>query len=241
MRILKDCLDWGQFMNKLGIIVAENDEYDAIIKIIKNIEIKNIYGLEFTKGKVNNFDIVVVKSGVGKVNAGRVTQILIDHFKVDFILNIGSAGSLNDELDIGDVIVAEKVVQHDFDVTVFGRDRGAIPDVGKYFFSDKAIFNKLINLKDFDFKLRSGIIASGDQFIIDIKMKNKIISEFNADCVEMEGGAVAQVCYMAKIPFCIIRFIPDKPNGNNHIDFNEFLKLASANCAKIIYELTKNI
>ena len=102
------------------------------------------------------------------------------------------------------------------------------------------MFDKLINLNISNINFKSGVIASGDQFITNIDLKNSIASEFNADCVEMEGGAVAQVCHMAGKAFCIIRAISDKPNGNN-IDFNEFLKLASEKCSKIVYELIKNI
>ena len=228
-------------MKKLGIIVAEVEEYDAVITILESIKCKKIYGLNFTIGSINSLKIVLVRAGVGKVNAARTTQILIDKFDVDYVLNVGSAGSVNDELNIGDVIVAREVVQHDFDVTAFGRDKGFIPDVGKYFQSDEILFDKLINLNISNINLKSGVIASGDQFITNIDLKNSIAFEFNADCVEMEGGAVAQVCQMAGKPFCIIRSISDKPNGSNHIDFNEFLKLASENCAKIVYELIKNI
>ena len=228
-------------MNNFGIIVAENEECKAIIDVLEKINIKKIYDLEFVLGIINNVNIVLVKSGVGKVNAARTTQILIDNFDIDFILNVGSAGSTNDELDIGDVIVASKVVQHDFDVTAFGRERGFIPDVGKYFICKEIFVNKLINLNIANINLKSGVVASGDQFILDVKVKDNIVSEFGADCVEMEGAAVAQVCYMSNKPFCIIRSISDKPNGNNHIDFNEFLKLASKNCAKIVYELSKNM
>lgn len=228
-------------MKKLGIIVAEVEEYDAVITILESIKCKKIYGLNFTIGSINSLNIVLVRSGVGKVNAARTTQILIDNFDIDYVLNVGSAGSVNDELNIGDVIVSKEVVQHDFDVTAFGRDKGFIPGVGKYFQSDEILFDKLINLNISNINLKSGVIASGDQFITNIDLKNSIAFEFNADCVEMEGGAVAQVCQMAGKPFCIIRSISDKPNGSNHIDFNEFLKLASENCAKIVYELIKNI
>lgn len=231
----------GNFMNGLGIIVAEQEEYNAIVKIINEHESKNVYGLEFIVGYIENVKIVLVRVGVGKVNAARTAQILIDRFDIDYVLNVGSAGSVNDELNIGDVIVAREVVQHDFDVTAFGRDKGFIPDVGKYFESDEKLFDKLINLNISNINFKSGVIASGDQFITNIDLKNSIASEFNADCVEMEGGAVAQVCHMAGKAFCIIRAISDKPNGNNNIDFNEFLKLASEKCAKIVYELIKNI
>ena len=221
----------GNFMNGLGIIVAEQEEYNAIVKIINEHESKNVYGLEFIVGYIENVKIVLVRAGVGKVNAARTAQILIDRFDIDYVLNVGSAGSVNDELNIGDVIVAR----------AFGRDKGFIPDVGKYFESDEKLFDKLINLNISNINFKSGVIASGDQFITNIDLKNSIASEFNADCVEMEGGAVAQVCHMAGKAFCIIRAISDKPNGNNNIDFNEFLKLASEKCAKIVYELIKNI
>ena len=100
----------GNFMNGLGIIVAEQEEYNAIVKIINEHESKNVYGLEFIVGYIENVKIVLVRAGVGKVNAARTAQILIDRFDIDYVLNVGSAGSVNDELNIGDVIVAREVV-----------------------------------------------------------------------------------------------------------------------------------
>ena len=216
-------------MANLGIIVAEDEEFFAIENIVKNISIKIIYDLEFLTGVINKSNIILVKSGVGKVNASRTTQILIDKFDVDYVLNVGSAGG----------VIGTKVVQHDFDVSAFGREKGMVPDVGKFFCSDEVLVNRLISFSDSSLVLRSGIVASGDRFITDINVKDFICNEFGADCIEMEGAAVAQVCFLCRKPFVIIRSISDKPNGSNNIDFDKFLRVASLNCAKIIDKLTK--
>lgn len=226
-------------MANLGIIVAEDEEFFAIENIVKNINIKIIYDLEFLTGVINKSNIILVKSGVGKVNASRTTQILIDKFDVDYVLNVGSAGGVNESFNIGDIIIGTKVVQHDFDVSAFGREKGMVPDVGRFFCSDEVLVNRLISFSDSSLVLRSGIVASGDRFITDINVKDFICNEFGADCIEMEGAAVAQVCFLCRKPFVIIRSISDKPNGSNNIDFDKFLRVASLNCAKIIDKLTK--
>lgn len=226
-------------MANLGIIVAEDEEFFAIENIVKNISIKIIYDLEFLTGVINKSNIILVKSGVGKVNASRTTQILIDKFDVDYVLNVGSAGGVNESFNIGDIIIGTKVVQHDFDLSAFGREKGMVPDVGKFFCSDEVLVNRLISFSDSSLVLRSGIVASGDRFITDINVKDFIFNEFGADCIEMEGAAVAQVCFLCRKPFVIIRSISDKPNGSNNIDFDKFLRVASLNCAKIIDKLTK--
>ena len=226
-------------MANLGIIVAEDEEFFAIENIVKNINIKIIYDLEFLTGVINKSNIILVKSGVGKVNASRTTQILIDKFDVDYVLNVGSAGGVNESFNIGDIIIGTKVVQHDFDVSAFGREKGMVPDVGRFFCSDEVLVNRLISFSDSSLVLRSGIVASGDRFITDINVKDFIFNEFGADCIEMEGAAVAQVCFLCRKPFVIIRSISDKPNGSNNIDFDKFLRVASLNCAKIIDKLTK--
>ena len=120
-------------MANLGIIVAEDEEFFAIENIVKNINIKIIYDLEFLTGVINKSNIILVKSGVGKVNASRTTQILIDKFDVDYVLNVGSAGGVNESFNIGDIIIGIKVVQHDFDVSAFGREKGMVPDVVDFF------------------------------------------------------------------------------------------------------------
>ncbi len=224
-------------MKKYGIITAMKEEMQEIEKIMREIEKQKIYELTFIKGKINQNDVVLVEAGVGKVNAARTTQILIDNFKVDIVINVGSAGSANDELEIGDIVIGEKIVQHDFDITAFGHPKGFISNVGQFLESDKKLINEFekiaLNQED-EFNIKIGTVASGDIFCTDIKMKNKIREKFNADAIEMEGAAIAQVCKLDKVPFIIIRSISDKPNGNNNVTFDKFLEKASKRCAQIL-------
>lgn len=225
-------------MKKYGIIAAKQEEMQEIEKIMEEKQSQKIYELNFITGKINNTEIVLVKSGVGKVNAARTTQILIDKLNIDAIINVGSAGSSNDELDIGDIVIGGKLVQHDFDATAFGRPKGYISNVGQYMESDSTLIKKIeqtiSKMQDKEFKIKIGTIASGDIFCTELKMKEKIRSKFNADAIEMEGAAIAQVCKLDNIPFLIIRSISDKPNGNNEVTFIQFLEKASKRCAIII-------
>lgn len=225
-------------MNKyIGIIAAEAKEIEAIKEIMANIEEIEIYDLKMFKGEINGKKYIIVRSGVGKVNSARTTQVLIDKFDIEYIINVGSAGAINDTLNIGDIVIGENLVQHDFDVTAFGRDKGYIPDTGKFFKAEEKLIEKCKNIKIEKVNIITGTIASGDIFCTDVDKKNKIKKEFNADCIEMEGAAIAQVCFLNKIPFIIIRSISDIPNGNNQIDFNQFLEFASKNCAEFIKQI----
>ena len=226
-------------MKSIGIIAAEDKELEAIKNIMSNIEEIHEYNLTIYKCNLNEKEYVLVKCGVGKVNAARVAQILSDTFDLEYIINLGSAGGLNDNLNIGDIVVGKSLIQHDFDITAMGREKGYIPDVGKVFERDKNLLEKCINIKEDNIKIVEGTIVSGDIFCTDVKMKEKLKTKFNADCTEMEGAAIAQVCHLNKIPFLVVRSISDIPNGNNIIDFNEFLDFASKNCAKFIDKLSK--
>ena len=221
-----------------GIIAAMQEEMQEIKEIMKNIEEIKINELNFFKGNINNHQVVLVESGVGKVNAARTTQILIDKFEPKAIINVGSAGSGNDELDRGDIVIGKRLVQHDFDITAFGHEKGYISNVGQYVESDSKLIKKMENIiseiANEDFKIKLGTIASGDIFCTKSEMREKIHSKFSADAIEMEGAAIAQVCKLDNIPFIVIRSISDKPNGKNEITFEEYLKIASIRCKKII-------
>ncbi len=221
----------------IGAIVAEIKEMEAIKDIMINIKETEIYDLKIFKGEINSKKYVVVRSGVGKVNAARTTQILTDRFNLNYIINVGSAGALNDDLNIGDIVVGKELIQHDFDVTAFGREKGYIPETGKIFKSDKNLIKKCENIKIKNIKITTGVIASGDIFCTDINIKEKIRKKFNADCCEMEGAAIAQVCYLNKIPFIVIRSISDIPNGKNEMDFDKYLDIAAKNCAEFIRQI----
>ncbi|MCI9063091.1 MAG: 5'-methylthioadenosine/adenosylhomocysteine nucleosidase [Clostridia bacterium] len=228
---------------KYGIIAAMKEEMEEIKNIMDNIEECKIYELSFFKGVIADSCVILVESGVGKVNASRVTQILIDKFDIDIIINVGSGAAANDKLDIGDIVIGETLVQHDFDITAFGHKKGYISNVGNNIKSDNNLINKMkdvvSNLSNSEYKVQLGTIASGDIFCTDINLKNNIRDEFKADVIEMESAAVAQVCELDNIPFIIIRSISDKPNGNNQITFEEFLKFASRRCAIILEKFIK--
>lgn len=231
-------------MNKVGIIVAMQEELEEILNVMKEIDEKEIFGISFFNGKIENTKVIVVKSGIGKVNAARTTQILIDSFNVKSVINVGSAGALNPFLNIGDIVIAEKLIQHDFDITAFDHDKGYITGVGDYIYSNcdlvKNIQESANKIKNNEYKISTGIIASGDIFCTDIAMKNKIYQKFDAECVEMEGAAIAQVCYLDKVPFVVLRSISDTPNGKNSVDFDKYVELASKRCADILKEFLKN-
>ena len=150
---------------------------------------------------------------------------------------------MNSKLNIGDIVIAEKLVQHDFDITAFNHEKGYIPSVGVYIDTDTYLLtladSVLKNMEEVSFK--RGVIASGDIFCTELKMSQKINSKFNALCVEMEGAAVAQVCYLCKIPFLIIRSISDVPNNENHITFDEFLLDASDKVANYLISMLSKI
>ena len=230
-------------MKRIGIIVAMQEELEEIKEYVEDINEKEIRHITFIEGKVEEKNVVLVQCGIGKVNAAMVTQALIDSYSIEYIVNIGVAGALNPMLNIGDVVIADKLIQHDFDITAFGHSKGYITGVGDFIQTDENLRNKLEKLnhnnKDNDYKIKLGIIASGDIFCTDIEMKNKIYSKFDADCVEMEGAAIAQVCYLNEIPFVVMRSISDSPNGKNAITFDKFLKIASKRIANLLVEFIK--
>ena len=226
-------------MLKVGIIFPMQEEIDALKKYLTIEKEYNIFELTFYEGIISGVHVVLVQCGVGKVNAARVTQILIDNIKVDYIFNIGVAGGVDESLSVGDIVLGEKLVQHDFDITAFDHEKGYIPSVGTYIDCDTYLLTVadgvLKKMEDVSYK--RGVIASGDIFCTEIKMSQKINSKFNALCVEMEGASIAQVCYLAHVPFLIIRSISDVPNNNNKITYDEFLISSCEIVAKVMNDI----
>ena len=225
-------------MKYIGIVVAMEEERKEILDLMENIQIKQIYNLEFIRGKLQNRNCVLIQSGVGKVNAARTTQILIDNFDVECVINAGAAGAINNSLNIGDVVIAKHVVQHDFDITAFEHNKGYITGIGDKIKCDLNLISEFENIiknaKKRAYDIKIGIVASGDIFCTQIEMKNKIYKKFNADVVDMECASIGQVCYLDKIPFISVRCVSDIPNGSNESTFDNNLKLASKRCADLI-------
>ena len=157
--------------------------------------------------------------------------------KVDYVFNIGVAGGISDKLNIGDIVIGEKLVQHDFDLTAFNHNKGYIPNVGDYVKSDDYLISLATSSINKNINVLLGTIASGDIFCTEKWMSEKIHNKFNALCVEMEGASIAQVCFLNHIPFLVIRSISDTPNGNNKITYDEFLKISSANVAEYLKDI----
>ena len=158
--------------------------------------------------------------------------MLIDRYDVSLVINIGVSGSVDNSLDIGDIVVGEKLVQHDFDVTGFGRKLGEIEGIGIYINTNPRLLDIF---KDKNVKI--GVIASGDKFVTDINDKNFIRETFDALCVEMEGASVAQTCLMNKIDFLIIRSISDKLDGSSKVEFPKFLVSSSRKAVELLYNI----
>ncbi len=227
-------------MKEIGIIVAMDEEREAILKEMTEVKLEQIYNLRFLKGKIQGKDCILVKSGIGKVNAARTTQIMLNRFDLQYIISLGVGSSINGLLNVGDVLIAKEVVQHDFDITAFGHSKGYITGVGNKIFCNRELIEEfeqvMFSLPERKYQIKVGIIATGDIFCTEPGMKDKIRAKFNADVVDMECAAIAQVCYLANIPFIGIRSIWDTSNGKNVITFRQNLKLVSKRCANILKE-----
>ena len=226
----------------IGIIVATDEELIETKNILDSYEEKDIYDLTFIKGKINGRKVIVVKSGIGKVNAARTTQILIDNYKIDKIINIGAAGGINPELKIKDIVIGDRIVQYDFDISESGDfEKGEIQGIGRFLRSDEKLINvcKKVLEKRFekDYNVVIGTIATADMFCTDSEVAKKVREEFGAECVEMEGAAIAQVCHLDRIPFLIIRGISDTPNGNNEMDYYTYGHIAAKHAAEFLQDL----
>jgi adenosylhomocysteine nucleosidase len=209
-----------------------------------NMTVKNTVkkaSMEFYEGTIGNTDVVVVRSGIGKVNAGICVQILVDLFNVTHVINTGIAGSLNADINIGDIVLSTDACYHDVDVTVFGYKKGEIPQIGAATFeADKELREKAkasIKKAAPDIGVFEGRVCSGDQFISSAEVKDAIIKEHGGLCTEMEGAAIAQASYLNNTPFLIIRAISDKADGGAEVDYPTFEAKAAKDCAAIVMEI----
>ena len=217
----------------LGIIGAMSEELEILLKDMKLETTEEKAKMKFHKGKLWGHDVVAVVCGIGKVNAAICTQILASEYKVSSVINVGVAGGIGKDIYPGDVVIAENLVQYDMDTTAFGDPMGQIPRLDTFDFKcDENLIKtaKSACSKASDFKTFSGRIVSGDMFVASIDKIKCLEKEFNALACEMEGASIAHVCYLNNIPFVVVRSISDTPNGNNQVDFNEYLRFASKNC-----------
>lgn len=225
-------------MKKIGVIGAMEEEVSLLIGQMKNKKTKVMAGMEFHQGKLWDKEAVVVKSGIGKVNMGICTQILVDCYGVDAVINTGVAGGLYEKLNVGDIVISSDVVQHDVDATGFGYKLGEIPRMEtSEFCADKELIKlakESCELVNPEIQCFVGRVATGDQFISSNEKKQWIIDNFGAYCAEMEGGAMAQTAYLNKVPFVVIRAISDKADNSATVTYEEFEQQAIVHTMKLL-------
>ena len=228
-------------MKTIGIIFAMQEELIELKNYLHINKEKKIYDLTFYEATLNNQNIILTESGIGKTNAARTTQILIDYYKPEAIFNIGVAGGSAKKLEVGDIIISTSLVQHDFDITAFDHPKGYIPNIGNTIPIDNNLLNTTKNiLNTNNVAYKEGVIASGDIFCTKESMATKINTQFNALCVEMEGASIAQTAYLSKTPCLLIRSISDCPDNNNKVTYEEFLETSSNKVAQIMYAILIN-
>lgn len=232
-------------MKNIGIIGAMEEEVAILKEKMEDVRIIKKASMDFYEGTLAGKKAVVVRSGIGKVNAGICAQILADMFSVEAIINTGIAGSLNKDINIGDIVVSTDVVQHDMDATGFGYRKGQIPQMPVFFFNADERLRKLavkvcceVNP---DIQVFEGRIASGDQFVCDQDVKDGIVSEFSAYATEMEGAAIGQAAYLNDVPFLVIRAISDKADGSAQMDYSEFEKAAIVHSVNLTLKMLEEI
>ena len=228
----------------LGIIGAMDEEVLEIKNALTDVSVETVTGMDFYRGKVNGKEVVVVRSGIGKVNAAVCSQILVDRFGVEAIVNTGIAGSLRAEINIGDIVLSTDSVQQDMDATGFGYPAGQIPRMDTFAFPAD---EKLLNLAkeccarvNPDIQAFTGRVVSGDQFISDKEKKQWLTETFDGSCTEMEGAAIAQVCYLNHIGCLIIRAISDKADDSANMDYQEFEAKAIEHSVKLLLAIAEN-
>ena len=230
---------------RIGIIGAMDVEVDTLKQAAKISKTTTVAGMEFCEGTLGGAGVVIVKCGMGKVNAGLCAHTLIREFGCTRIINTGVAGSLDGRIDIGDLVVSTDAVQHDFNVEYLGFARGEIPYTGLYAFpADETLRRAAVDAAAAvapDIHVFEGRVCSGDQFISTSEQRETITSNFGGLCCEMEGGAIAQVCHLHRTPFVVIRAISDKPDETVLVDYKVFEAEAAAHCAEIVRYMVEHL
>lgn len=228
----------------IGFICALAIEVEGIKNMMENPTDNTVAKIVFTKGTINGKEVVCCECGIGKVNAAMSTQIMIDLYRPDVVINSGIAGSLSGDIRIGDIVISDDCVQHDMDGTEMGDPRGQVQfndELRTFFPADKATVDKLADAcRVIDgITVFRGRIASGDVFISAHARRMKIALAFDALACEMEGAAVGAVCYRNGVPFAILRSISDDFNNNKFMDFMQFRELAAERSIKAIGEFIR--
>lgn len=220
----------------IGIIGAMAAEVDGLKEIMTELEIKTISTVDFYKGKINDTEVVVAQAGVGKVNAALTAQTMILEYKTDILVNTGIAGAIDNTLKIGDIVVADRVCEHDMDTSAVGDPVGFISGLDMIYIDSDKETSGLIkkSAEELGYNACYGTVASGDVFVSDDAQRRRIKEIFNASAAEMEGAAVGHVCIMNNVPFAVLRVISDSANDESKMDYPVFKKFATERSIEII-------
>ena len=225
----------------IGIIGAMEEEVQVLKNEMEAEEVKEIAGMRFYKGTLCGKETVVVQSGIGKVNAAICTQVLADQFGVDVVINTGIAGSLDADIDIGDIVISTDAVEHDMDASAFGDPVGQVPRMDTFSFpADEQLVKKAVEANEEanpDVRTFTGRVVSGDQFVSSSEVKDRLVKLFGAKCTEMEGAAIVHAAYLNKISCVIIRAISDKADNSATMDYPTFEKKAIEHSVRLICAL----
>ena len=227
----------------IAIIGAMEEEVALLRDAMEVEEVRTIAHVEFTKGKLNHREVVLLKSGIGKVNVAIATTLLFEHYNIDYVINTGSAGGLHEEANIGDVVISTGTLYHDVDVTGFNYAYGQVPGMPAIYESNVSLVKKVESILD---KIGKnywlGTIGTGDSFINRLDQMELIKKNCpSVIAIEMEAAAVAQVCHHYEKPFIIVRALSDIAGKESHISFNEFLTVAAKESSEMVSELVSII
>ena len=230
---------------RIGIIGAMDEEVAVLKEEMEVAETFEYATLQFFVGTLCGKDVIVVRSGIGKVNAALCAQILVDKFDVDVLMNTGIAGSLDAAIDIGDMVISTDLVEHDMDASIFGDPVGQVPRMDTFSFpADSDLVEKAVAANreaNPDIKTFTGRIVSGDQFVSSAEVKERLVHLFGAKCTEMEGAAIAHAAYLNQVPCVIIRAISDKADNSATMDYPTFEKKAIEHSVRLVRNLLPRI
>ena len=229
-------------MTKLAIMGAMQEEIEPLLAYFDKVNVVEYANNKYYEVSYNGLEIVIAYSKIGKVFASLTASTMIEKFGCDTLLFSGVAGGINPKLKIGDLIIADKLCQHDLDITAFGHPHGYVPGGKVFVETSKELRDVAIKVaKENDLKVIEGIIATGDQFVHSTQRKEFIENTFNADALEMEGASVAVVCDALNVPFFILRAISDTADMDAGFDFDEFLKSSAKNSADYLIKILKEL
>ncbi|MCT8544684.1 5'-methylthioadenosine/S-adenosylhomocysteine nucleosidase [Glaesserella parasuis] len=227
---------------KIGIIGAMAQEVEILLSYMAEPKLTEIAGCKIYEGKINNTDVALLQSGIGKTASAMGTTLLLQLAKPEMVINTGSAGGLDANLNVGDIVISTEVRHHDVDVTAFGYEKGQLPANPAAFMANEQLAQ--IAIKETEkagFNAVSGLICSGDLFVNGSDMIARIRNDFpSVKAVEMEAASIAQVCYAFQVPFVVVRAISDVADKESHLSFDEFLPLAAEKSSEIVLAMLNN-